>query len=61
MTRHTGVVVSGSMTVQADDGISVTFGPGDVFLMEPGHDAWVEGNAPCIIFDTGVAAYAKPS
>jgi uncharacterized cupin superfamily protein len=61
MTRHTGVIVSGSMTVRSDDGTSVTFGPGDVFLMEPGHDAWVEGNEACVIFDTGVAAYAKPS
>lgn len=61
MTRHTGVFVSGSMTVLADDGTKVTYGPGDVFLMEPGHDAWVEGNVPCVIYDTGVAAYAKPA
>lgn len=57
ITRHTGVVLSGSMTVLADDGTRVTFQPGDVFVMEPGHDAWVEGNESCIIFDTGVAAY----
>ena len=61
MTRHTGVILSGSMTVLADDGTRVTYQPGDVFVMEPGHDAWVEGNEACIIFDTGVAAYAKPS
>ena len=61
MTRHTGIVLSGSMTVLADDGTRVTFQSGDVFLMEPGHDAWVEGNESCIIYDAGVAAYAKPS
>ena len=61
MTRHTGIVLSGSMTVLADDGTRVTFQSGDVFLMEPGHDAWVEGNESCVIFDTGVTAYAKPS
>ena len=59
MTRHTGFVLSGSMTVLADDGTQVTFQSGDVFLMEPGHDAWVEGNEPCIIYDTGVAAHTK--
>lgn len=60
-TRHTGIIVSGSMVVLSDDGTRESFGPGDVFLMEPGHDAWTEGNVPCIIFDTGVKSYAKPS
>lgn len=59
--RHTGVFLSGRMTVRADDGTEVTYGPGDVFVMEPGHDAWVEGDEPTIMFDTGVAAYAKPA
>lgn len=50
--RHTGIISSGSMTVQSDDGTRVTFVPGDVFDMEPGHDAWTEGGEPCITFDT---------
>jgi phosphoribosylaminoimidazole (AIR) synthetase len=25
-----------------------------------GHDAWTVGDEPCILYDTGVAAYAKP-
>jgi EutQ-like cupin domain len=58
--RHTGVCLSGAMTVRADDGSELTIGPGDVFVMEPGHDAWVVGDEPCLMFDTGVAAYAKP-
>lgn len=61
MTRHTGVVVSGTMTVHSDDGSEVTYGPNDVFVMEPGHDAWTVGDAPCVMFDTGVKAYAKPA
>ena len=61
MERHTGIVLSGSMEVLADDGTHVTFHSGDVFLMEPGHDAWVEGNESCIILDTGVDAYVKSS
>jgi EutQ-like cupin domain len=61
MTRHTGVCVSGQMTVRSDDGTEVNIGAGDVFVLEPGHDAWTVGDAPCVMFDTGVAAYAKPA
>ena len=43
-----------------DYGTEATVGPGDVVRIEPGHDAWVEGDEPCVLYDTGVAAYAKP-
>ncbi len=59
-TRHTGICVSGQMTVRMDDGTETTLGPGDVTLIEPGHDAWVIGDEPCVMYDTGIAAYAKP-
>jgi len=58
--RHTGICISGSMTVRMDDGTEATVNPGDVVLIEPGHDAWVVGDEPCVLYDTGVAAYAKP-
>jgi mannose-6-phosphate isomerase-like protein (cupin superfamily) len=58
-TRHTGVCVSGEMTIRANDGTELTVRPGDVFVIEPGHDAWVIGTEPCIMYDTGIAAYAK--
>jgi uncharacterized cupin superfamily protein len=58
--RHTGVMLSGRMGVRMDDGTEATFGPGDVMLIEPGHDAWVEGDEACVLYDTGVGAYAKP-
>ncbi len=61
MTRHTGICVSGSMTVRSDDGTEATLGAGDVFVLAPGHDAWTVGDEPCVMLDTGVAAYAKPS
>lgn len=61
MTRHTGICLSGQMTVRWDDGREEAIGAGDVFLLEPGHDAWTVGEEPCILFDTGVAAYAKPA
>jgi len=59
-TRHTGISVSGQMVVRMDDGTEATVGPGDVVVIEPGHDAWVVGDEPCVMYDTGVAAYAKP-
>jgi uncharacterized cupin superfamily protein len=49
------------MTVRSDDGTELTIGPGDVFILEPGHDARTIGDEPCILMDTGVAAYAKPA
>ncbi len=59
--RHTGFCVSGQMTVQFEDGNEVNIGAGDVVLLEPGHDAWTVGDEPCVLLDTGVASYAKPS
>ena len=44
-----------------DDGSQETYGPGDVFVMEPGHDAWTVGSEACVLIDTGVVAYAKPA
>jgi len=61
MVRHTGICVSGKMTIRANDGVEVTVSPGDVFVLEPGHDAWTVGDEPCILYDTGVAAFAKPA
>jgi hypothetical protein len=58
--RHTGVCIAGSMTVRMDDGTEQSIGAGDVVLIEPGHDAWVDGDEACVLYDTGVAAYAKP-
>ncbi|MDQ3156554.1 MAG: cupin domain-containing protein [Actinomycetota bacterium] len=61
MTRHSGICLSGEMTVRSDDGTEVTVGAGDVFVLEPGHDAWTVGDEACVMLDTGVAAYAKPA
>ena len=60
-TRHTGFCLSGQMTVRFDDGSEVDVRPGDVVVLEPGHDAWTVGDEACVILDTGVGAYAKPS
>ena len=60
-TRHTGFCLGGHMTVRMDDGAEATMGPGDVVVIAPGHDAWVEGDEPCVFLDTGIAAYALPA
>jgi uncharacterized cupin superfamily protein len=49
------------MHVAMDDGTEVEVGPGDVARIEPGHDAWVVGDEPCVAVDFGPSpAYAKP-
>jgi hypothetical protein len=42
--RHVGAVISGRLTVKHEDGTEFEVGPGDAYLIEPGHDAWVQGN-----------------
>jgi len=59
--RHTGICASGQMTVRFEGGDEMTVGRGDVFVMEPGHDAWVDGAEACVLYDTGIAPYAKPA
>jgi quercetin dioxygenase-like cupin family protein len=57
---HMGYVVSGRMHIVMDDGSSAEFGPGDVMIAPPGHDAWTVGDEACIAIDwQGVADYAK--
>lgn len=59
-TPHLGYVVSGRMHIVSDDGTEVEYGPGDAMWVPPGHDAWVLGNEPCVIFDvTAAPVYAK--
>lgn len=58
--EHLGPVVSGRMHVVMKDGSEAEFGPGDVMYLQPGHDAWVVGNAPCVAIDfIGFRDYAK--
>ncbi|WP_418955373.1 cupin domain-containing protein [Streptomyces tritici] len=60
MTHHVGYVVSGRMKVVMDDGASGEMGPGDFIDIQPGHDAWVVGDEPCVAIDwAGAAHYAK--
>lgn len=61
-TSHFGYCVSGRMRVTMADGDQYEMGPGDVFRIEPGHDAEVLGDEACIAVDFGdVGTYAKRS
>jgi mannose-6-phosphate isomerase-like protein (cupin superfamily) len=42
--QHYGVLLSGRMKVLADDGSEMEIGPGDAYVIPPGHDAWVVGD-----------------
>jgi len=48
---HTGYVVSGTLAVRGADGREIVVGPGSAFHAEPGHDAWVVGDEPCVALD----------
>jgi quercetin dioxygenase-like cupin family protein len=58
---HLGYVLSGRLHVVMDDGSEEEFGPGDIEMIPPGHDAWVVGNEPVVALDiTGAGIWAKP-
>jgi len=48
---HSGVVVSGCFHVRMEDGREFDLGPGDAHVVAPGHDAWVVGDEPVVVFD----------
>ena len=49
--HHVGVTMSGRLRVEMQDGIEMEIGPGEVFEIPPGHDAWVVGDEPWISVD----------
>lgn len=49
--RHVGAIVSGRLHVIHTDGSEGDAGPGDAYIIEPGHDAWVVGNEPVVAFE----------
>ena len=50
-THHVGTVASGQLRLRHDDGTEVELGPGDAYVIEPGHDAWVIGSAPFVAYE----------
>ena len=59
---HFGFCQSGRMKVRMDDGAEAEIKAGDFLAIPPGHDAWIEGDEPCIMIDFGaIGGYAKQS
>ena len=49
--RHVGILVSGSVSAKHDDGTQQDFHAGDAYVIEPGHDGWVEGNESALLYE----------
>jgi len=59
--NHVGYVVSGQMVVRMDNGDEQEYGPGDTYIIPPGHDAWIVGDETYVGVDFSgeMANYAK--
>ena len=49
--KHIGVIVEGSVTCRHDDGTEITHSAGSAYAIEPGHDAWVNGDTPAVAYE----------
>jgi hypothetical protein len=49
--HHNGYVVEGHLGVRMDDGDEAELGPGEAFVVTPGHDAWVVGDEQVVVYD----------
>ena len=62
--HHVGIIMSGTMGIAHEDGTEQQIGPGQAYVIEPGHEAWVIGDEAVVgyEFDSQTAeAYAKGS
>ena len=42
--HHVGVVHAGRIAIRHDDGTELEIGPGEAYVIHPGHDAWIVGD-----------------
>jgi hypothetical protein len=49
--HHVGFIQSGTMHVVHEDGTELDLGPGVAYEIQPGHDAWLVGDEPCVAFE----------
>jgi hypothetical protein len=59
--QHTGYVVSGRMHLVMDDGSEQDIGPGEAYVIRPGHDAWIMGDETFVgvDFSSDMERFAK--
>jgi len=48
---HVGVAQSGRLRVMHEDGTDLEIGPGEAYVIEPGHDAEVVGDEPFVSYE----------
>ena len=53
---HLGVVVSGSVMIEHEDGTTGTYSAGDAYAVSPGHDAWVVGDEEVVAYEFNTEA-----
>jgi class 3 adenylate cyclase len=57
--RHLGIILSGRLGVEFQDGTKLEFGPEDVFDIPPGHNGWTIGDEPLVQIEwSGIRAFA---
>ncbi len=56
---HLGLLVSGRMHVVHNDGTEADLGPGDVYSIHAGHDAWVVGEEAAVGVEFNAATAAR--
>ena len=49
--KHVGTVISGQMAAKHNDGTELTYRAGNAYSIEPGHDGWVVGDEPAIVYE----------
>ncbi|MGH9278108.1 MAG: cupin domain-containing protein [Acidimicrobiales bacterium] len=56
--HHLGIILSGQLHVVHDDGSEADIDAGEVYEIQPGHDAWVVGDEPAVAveFDSSTVA-----
>lgn len=59
---HVGYVVAGSLALVMADGTAFRLQAGDTYRIDPGHDAWVEGDQTYVGVEfESLKDYAKPT
>lgn len=58
--HHVGICIAGRLVNRLEDGTTGEIGPGMVFEIPPGHDAWVVGDEAFVAYDVaGVRSFAR--
>ena len=48
---HLGVIVSGAVCAKHNDGTEMSYTAGDAYSIAPGHDGWVVGDDPAVVYE----------